>query len=174
MDIACRQYTANRRKVARIRDTEDFGRARAPTGTISMSCDNISSGIEPVFRHFTRRDIDMPSGKVTVDLPDYAVETWGLYGKTADKVTPLEHIKVQAIAQKHVDSAVSKTCNVPKDIPWEDYKDLYMFAWDFGVKGCTVYRSGCKREGLLTDATPLAQDQACFIDPNTGVKTCAD
>ena len=128
----------------------------APTGTISLSLgNNASNGIEPTFAHEYNRNMIVEGKKTkemirvysyefllykklidenaTVnDLPDYFV--------TTDDVTPIEHINVQAAAQKWVDSSISKTINVPTDYPFEDFKSIYMDAYDRGVKGVTTFR----------------------------------
>jgi len=146
----------------------------APTGTISLCADNVSSGIEPVFSYKQRRVVKTTDGQEEHELEDYGVRVFGVRGRRAEDVHPLEHLKVLAVAQEYVDSSVSKTINVPKDIPWEDFKDVYMQAWRTGCKGCTTYRPG-KRGAVLTsvdeEAAPRAE-AACSIDPVTGRQTC--
>ena len=134
----------------------------APTGTISLSlANNASNGIEPSFAHHyfrnviregrkTKERIDvfsfellayrelvnanaMPGGTTAADkLPDYFT--------TADDVTPREHVDIQAAAQKWIDSSISKTANVPTDYKYEDFKDIYLYAHEQGLKGCTTFR----------------------------------
>ncbi len=123
----------------------------APTGTISLLADNVSSGIEPVFSHSYTRQVLMPDGvhreeKVTdyafglfrqqfgehALLPDYFVDAQGLQ--------PGDHIVMQSAAQKYVDSSISKTINVPIDTPFENFAALYLQAYETGCKGCTTYR----------------------------------
>lgn len=134
----------------------------APTGTISLSlANNASNGIEPSFAHHysrnviregrkTKEKVDVYSfellahrelvaakatpdqGKEPVTLPDYFV--------TADDITPRAHVDVQAAAQKWIDSSISKTANVPTDYPYEDFKDIYLYAYQKGLKGCTTFR----------------------------------
>ncbi|MYL24668.1 adenosylcobalamin-dependent ribonucleoside-diphosphate reductase [Halomonas alkaliantarctica] len=128
----------------------------APTGTISLSMgNNASNGIEPSFSHRYFRNI-IQSGKKTKeqvevvsfelaayrhfiaadavesDLPDYFI--------TADAVTPEQHVAVQAAAQQWVDSAISKTVNVPTEFPFEQFQDLYLQAYESRLKGCTTFR----------------------------------
>jgi ribonucleoside-diphosphate reductase alpha chain len=142
----------------------------APTGTISFSADNISSGIEPVFAHSVQRIIrDFDTNKI-VEVEDYAFRTFGTLARTTDQVTIDEHLNVLDIASTYVDSAVSKTCNVPTNIPWEEFKSVYEIAWERGCKGCTTYRIGGKRKAILT-AKPEA-NLACEINPDTGEKSC--
>ena len=129
----------------------------APTGTISLSlANNASNGIEPSFAHHysrnvirtgrkTKEKVDVwsfellayrelvnPEAKGPGDLPDYFVSSGG--------VTPREHVDVQAAAQRWVDSSISKTANVPTDFPYEDFKDIYLYAMEKGLKGCTTFR----------------------------------
>lgn len=146
----------------------------APTGTISLTADNVSSGIEPVFSLEFDRVIQTFDGCVVERVPDYGVRVFGVEGKTADRCTPKEHLDVLLTAQKWVDSACSKTCNIGADVSWDDFKQVYMDAWKGGAKGCTTFRSAGKRAGLLTavvngeaDDTPMA----CTID-SRGNRTC--
>ncbi len=146
----------------------------APTGTISMCADNVSSGIEPVFALRSNRIVNLSDGAHTVESLDYGLATFGVEGKTCDIVTVQEHLDVLVAAAERVDSAVSKTCNVPSDISWSDFKGLYVQAYERGAKGCTTYRVGGKREGILTAANDN-QDvagAACVYDPATGVRSC--
>jgi ribonucleoside-diphosphate reductase alpha chain len=134
----------------------------APTGTISLSlANNASNGIEPSFAHHYSRNV-IREGKKTKEkidvfsyellayrhfvnacampysndpeaqLPDYFI--------AADEVTPKQHVDIQAAAQKWVDSSISKTANVPTDFPYEEFKDIYMYAYEKGLKGCTTFR----------------------------------
>lgn len=125
----------------------------APTGTISMYAGNVSSGIEPIFAPFYDRKITRDSGvKETERVSVYSVheyfkagfsqddEWWVKYMATAQDLTPQAHIVMQAAAQKWIDSSISKTVNVPEDIPFEEFKEVYMQAYNMGCKGCTTYR----------------------------------
>lgn len=140
----------------------------APTGTISLSADNVSSSIEPVFSHSYSRTIQEFDGPRTEQVTDYGYRVFGIKGKTAEEVTPEEHVKVLCSASKFVDSAVSKTCNVGKHHSWEDFKNLYIQAYEGGASGCTTFRSAGKRFGILN----ADEGQACTWDPETGTKTC--
>ncbi|BAV34806.1 NrdJa [Sulfuricaulis limicola] len=134
----------------------------APTGTISLSlANNASNGIEPSFAHKYSRNVlregkkskekvevfshELLAYRILVNpdadpdatdgknrLPDYFI--------TADHIKPREHVDVQAAAQKWVDSSISKTANVPTDFPYEDFKDIYLYAYEKGLKGCTTFR----------------------------------
>ena len=148
----------------------------APTGTIAIGADNISSGIEPVFSHEYTRKVRTPTGFDTYDVKDYAWHFHGIRGRTADQVTPEEHVAVLALAQRSCDSAVSKTCNVGDDVTFEQFKDLYLAGYKAGVKGMTTFRAAGKRFGILK-AKPVAEapaeGAACTIDATTGVRSCA-
>lgn len=140
----------------------------APTGTISLTADNISSGIEPVFAYKFDRVVQEFDGSRVETVTDYGFREFGVEGKTTDEVTVEEHLAVLLTCQKYMDSAVSKTCNVPSDISWEDFKGVYMKAWEGGAKGCTTYRIGGKREGILKSE----ETGACYIDLETGRREC--
>ena len=145
----------------------------APTGTISLAYDNVSSGIEPVFAYSMLRAVNMPDGQREVDVEDYGVAKLGVRGKEAKDVTLDEHLRVLRTAAKRVDSAVSKTCNVPPGTPWEDFKRVYVEAWLGGAKGCTTFNVGGKRFGVLNAQEDGTSEPAqCRIDPETGRKDC--
>lgn len=155
----------------------------APCGTISLTADNVSSGLEPVFSLEIARTVNLPTGTVEVTLKDYAYETWGVHGKVSANVTTQEHIEVLKAAVPYIDSAISKTCNVGDEVSWEEFKDIYMQAWQSGAKGCTTFRPAGKRFGILntTPEEEASQQEvqdtgtegaACFIDPSTGIKSC--
>lgn len=122
----------------------------APTGTISLYAGNVSSGIEPVFAYAYKRKVLQRDGSRTEEeVVDYAVQMWRDlkgdaplpdYFVNAQTLAPMDHVKMQAAAQKWVDSSISKTINCPEDISFEAFKDVYMQAWDSGCKGCTTYR----------------------------------
>ena len=148
----------------------------APTGTISLTADNVSGGIEPVFSYGYDRTIQTENGPIIEEVMDYAYRTWGVKGKKANDCTADEHLAVLALSSQYVDSAVSKTINCSPDMPWEDFKAIYMKAWEQGCKGCTTFNSGGKRFGILNEkaeveAEPVAE--ACYIDFETGQKECS-
>ena len=123
----------------------------APTGTISLFADNVSSGLEPVFSFKYTRHVLMPDGsRREEEVSDYA---YRLYKRTkgedaaltpafvdAQSLSPNDHLVMQAAVQKYIDSSISKTINVPESISFEDFRDVYMQAYDLGCKGCTTYR----------------------------------
>ncbi|HEY5237693.1 MAG TPA: adenosylcobalamin-dependent ribonucleoside-diphosphate reductase [Rhizomicrobium sp.] len=123
----------------------------APTGTISLFAGNVSSGIEPVFAYsYTRKILGADGTRGEVTINDYA---WRLFRErfgeetplpdyfvTAQKLAPSDHLAVQAAAQKHIDSSISKTINVPADIAFDAFEDVYLKAYETGCKGCTTYR----------------------------------
>ena len=122
----------------------------APTGTISLYAGNVSSGIEPVFAYAYKRKVLQKDGSRTEEeVVDYAVQMWRDkfgdaelpdYFVNAQTLAPLDHVKMQAAAQKWVDSSISKTINCPEDISFDAFKDVYMSAYETGCKGCTTYR----------------------------------
>jgi ribonucleoside-diphosphate reductase alpha chain len=134
----------------------------APTGTISLSmANNVSNGIEPSFAHHYSRNV-IREGRKTKEkvdvfsyellayrevvnpkaLPNSEDESSKLPANfvTSDAITPKQHVDIQAAAQKWVDSSISKTANVPTEYPYEDFKDIYMYAYEKGLKGCTTFR----------------------------------
>ncbi|WP_299138205.1 adenosylcobalamin-dependent ribonucleoside-diphosphate reductase [uncultured Tateyamaria sp.] len=134
----------------------------APTGTISLYAGNVSSGIEPVFAYaYTRKVLQKDGSRTEEEVVDYAVQMWRDkfgdaelpdYFVNAQTLAPLDHVKMQAAAQKWVDSSISKTINCPEDISFDDFKDVYMEAWDTGCKGCTTYRPNAVTGSVLTVA----------------------
>ena len=144
----------------------------APTGTISLTADNVSSGIEPPFALYYDRTIEGFDGQSIERVEDYAYSL-GVKGRTANEITADDHVKVLSLAAQYVDSAVSKTCNVGDDVSFDEFKDLYYNAWLNGCKGITTFRAAGSRMGILNEANdnePKAE--ACVIDPDTGQKTC--
>lgn len=151
----------------------------APTGTISLAANNISSGIEPVFTHTYDRTIQTFDGPRVERVTDYAYREHGVIGKTAGECTPEEHLAVLATAQRYVDSACSKTINVNPDMAWDDFKSIYLRAWELGCKGATTFNPGGKRFGILNAVKEEPEEaeeegaKACYIDPKTGVRECS-
>jgi ribonucleoside-diphosphate reductase alpha chain len=145
----------------------------APTGTISLTADNISSGIEPVFSYGFDRTIQTPNGPRIERVDDYGLRVFGIRGRTADQCSVSDHLSVLKVASYWMDSAVSKTCNVGAEVNFEDFKNIYMTAYDMGAKGCTTFRAAGKRMGILNVTAPEeGEGAACYIDPETGKKTC--
>ncbi len=123
----------------------------APTGTISLFADNISSGLEPVFSFSYTRNVLMPDGtRREEEVSDHAWRLWKrLRGENApltdafvdaQTLAPADHVRMQAAVQKYVDSSISKTINCPEDISFDAFRDIYQMAYDSGCKGCTTYR----------------------------------
>jgi ribonucleoside-diphosphate reductase alpha chain len=147
----------------------------APTGTISFTADNISSGVEPVFANQLDRTVQTEQGPIIVPLKDYVYNTYGLRNVVADDLSTDDHLDMQIAVQPFVDSAVSKTINVSEKVKFEEFKDIYMKAWRGKLKGCTTFRLAGKRYGILNKVEPLEEPiegAACFIDPSTGNKEC--
>lgn len=144
----------------------------APTGTISLTADNVSSGIEPPYSLFYDRTIQEFDGHQIQRVEDYAYRQ-GVSGKTANEISAQDHLKVLAMASEYIDSAVSKTCNVGDSVDYEEFKNLYSDAWKMGCKGITTFRASGKRYGILNEVTKEdTKAEACFIDPQTGQKSC--
>ena len=173
------KYLASGSLVAMDADVKDAIRAHgirnalltsiAPTGTISLYAGNVSSGIEPVFAYsYTRKVLQKDGSRTEEEVVDYAVRLWRDkkgdaplpdYFVNAQTLPPLDHVAMQAAAQKWVDSSISKTINCPEDISFEAFKEVYMAAWDQGCKGCTTYRPNDVTGSVLTvsessDKTP--------------------
>ena len=132
----------------------------APTGTISLYAGNVSSGIEPVFAYsYSRKVLQKDGTRTEEEVVDYAVRLWrDLKGDAplpghfvnAQTLPPLDHVRMQAAAQKWVDCSISKTINCPEDISFDDFAQVYMAAWDQGCKGCTTYRPNAVTGSVLT------------------------
>jgi len=158
----------------------------APTGTISLSlANNASNGIEPSFAHHyyrnviregkkTKEKVDvfsyellayrefvnknaMPeSDKAEEQLPDYFI--------TADDILPKQHVDIQSAAQKWIDSSISKTANVPTDFAFDDFKDVYLYAYEKGLKGCTTFRFNPEAfQGVLVKEKDLQNTEYTFV-----------
>ena len=143
----------------------------APTGTISLTADNVSSGIEPPFSLFYDRTIQEFDGHQIQRVEDYAYRH-GVNGRTANEISAEEHLSVLALTSKYIDSAVSKTCNVGDNVTYEEFKELYYNAWKQGCKGITTFRASGKRYGILNEVKDEPKAEACYIDPATGQKEC--
>jgi len=142
----------------------------APTGTISLCADNVSSGIEPVFSYSFDRIVQLSGGAVVETVTDYGYGTFGVGGVTTEHVTPQQHVDVLNVAARLVDSSVSKTCNISADTTWEEFKQVYFDAWEGGSKGCTTFRANGKRMGIFAAKEEGAT--SCEIDPVTGKRNC--
>lgn len=166
----------------------------APTGTISLSlANNASNGIEPSFAHHYARNV-IREGKKTkekVDVYSYELLAYRHYVNpnampfsddadtklpeyfvSADEVTPKQHVDIQAAAQIWVDSSISKTANVPTEFPYEEFKDIYMYAYDKGLKGCTTFRFNPEAfQGVLVKESDLESTMYEFtLDDGSKVK----
>jgi ribonucleoside-diphosphate reductase alpha chain len=159
----------------------------APTGTISLVADNVSSGVEPVFAlAYTRKVLQPDGSRVEEDVSDYALRRFRtIHGDdtplpdhfvTAQDLTPAEHVRMQAAVQRHVDSAISKTVNVPEDISFAAFQEVYLDAYRSGCKGCTTYRPNAITGSVLevkaaetaAPITPTANDLMVRSDKLTG------
>ena len=141
----------------------------APTGTISLLAGNVSSGIEPIFSlAYDRTILEADGAKRVLRMQDHAIALWR--GKksgaslppntvTAADLTPAQHLAMQAAAQAHVDSSISKTINVPADFPFAAFTSVYEEAYAMGLKGCTTFRPNAVTGSILS--TPSSEDNAC-------------
>jgi ribonucleoside-diphosphate reductase alpha chain len=150
----------------------------APTGTISLSlANNASNGIEPSFAHHYSRNVIREGKKSKEKVEVYSYELLAYralingeampysedpkarlpeYFVAADDISPKEHVDIQAASQKWIDSSISKTANVPTDYPYEDFKDIYFYAYKQGLKGCTTFRfNPAAFQGVLVKETDL-------------------
>ena len=152
----------------------------APTGTISLFADNVSSGLEPIFSFEYARNVLEPDGSRTREsVQDYAVRLYrATYGAEAElpasfvdaqTLSPSAHLVMQAAVQKYIDSSVSKTINLPEEISFEAFKDVYLQAYDMGCKGCTTYRPN-PVTGAVLETSDSQRTQA---DQRTGERAPA-
>lgn len=157
----------------------------APTGTISLYAGNVSSGIEPIFAlEYDRKVMQKDGSKVTETVRDWAVDKWRRETNaplpasfvTAQTLAPIDHIKMQAAAQRWVDSSISKTVNCPEDISFDEFKGVYLAAWEMGCKGCTTYRPNAVTGSVLEAKPEPDNGGACELkyDENTGqlIRSC--
>ena len=137
----------------------------APTGTISLFADNVSSGLEPVFSFTYTRHLLMPDGtRREEEVSDYAYRLFReMKGESAalpdafvdaQSLAPADHLAMQAAVQDYVDSSISKTINVPEDFPFPAFADVYLKAYAMGCKGCTTYRPSAARGAVLEVKKP--------------------
>ena len=148
----------------------------APTGTISLYAGNVSSGIEPVFAYaYTRKVLQKDGSRTEEEVVDYAVSLWRDkfgdrdlpdYFVNAQTLAPLDHVRMQAAAQKWVDSSISKTINCPEDISFEAFKDVYMEAFETGCKGCTTYRPNDVTGSVLSvsESEPKSSEKPVLVE----------
>ena len=140
----------------------------APTGTISLVADNVSSGVEPVFAlAYTRKVLQRDGTRREEEVTDYALRLWRAkfgeavalpeYFVTAQDLAPAEHVRMQAAVQRHVDSAISKTVNVPADISFAAFQEVYLDAYRSGCKGCTTYRPNDVTGSVLEVKPPAGE-----------------
>lgn len=156
----------------------------APTGTISLYAGNVSSGIEPIFAYgYTRKVLQADGSKVEEEVVDYAVALYRElypgtelpeYFTTAQELLPEDHLRMQAAAQHWVDSAISKTINVPEDIPFESFRDVYEEAYRLGCKGCTTYRPNDVTGSVLEVTKPAEAPEVTKSKEDTRISHYPD
>jgi ribonucleoside-diphosphate reductase alpha chain len=177
--------TGDKQDMAMLKQLEEEGcrfthhTSIAPTGTISLSlANNASNGIEPSFAHHYARNVIREGKKSKEKVDVYSFELLAYrhlvndkamplateeeaklpdYFISADEVTPKQHVDIQAAAQRWIDSSISKTANVPTDFPYEEFKDIYLYAYEKGLKGCTTFRFNPEAfQGVLVKEADLA------------------
>jgi ribonucleoside-diphosphate reductase alpha chain len=129
-----------------------------------------STGVEPLFAlSYTRKTVGLTGSDEYYQVESKIVRDYRrvkglkddaplpLFFKTAPEIAPIDRIKTQAVLQRYIDNAISSTINLPKEATIDDIEDIYMQAWGHGLKGVTVYRQGCQREGILTTEKPVAK-----------------
>ena len=149
----------------------------APTGTLSTML-GISGGIEPIFANSYTRKTESLHGhdeyyKVYTPIVQEYMDTHGLKDEselpnwfvTSSDISPRDRIAMQAVWQNSIDASISSTINLPETATVEDIKDIYMTAWEMGLKGVTVFRNGCKRTGILT--TDSKENKTCTDENKT-------
>lgn len=169
---ASRLLPALREEIARHGIRNGLLTSIAPTGTISLLAGNVSSGIEPVFNiRYGRKVLQADGTTRSETVTDYAAALWWrMKGEgtelppalvTVEQLTPSAHLAMQAAVQKHVDSSISKTVNIPEDLPFEAFKTVYEEAYDLGLKGCTTFRPNKVTGSVLSTEpdTPEVPDE---------------
>ena len=170
----------------------------APTGTISLSlANNASNGIEPSFAHHYFRNVIREGRKTKERIDVFSFELLAYrelvnpgampgstnpaeklpeYFTTADDITPREHVDIQAASQKWIDSSISKTANVPTDYRYDDFKDIYLYAHEQGLKGCTTFRFNPEAfQGVLVKEEDLKNTTYVFtLEDGTEVEVKGD
>jgi ribonucleoside-diphosphate reductase alpha chain len=170
----------------------------APTGTISLSlANNASNGIEPSFAHHYFRNVIREGKKSKEKIDVFSFELLAYrelvnprampgstspgeklpdYFTAADEVTPRQHVDIQAASQKWIDSSISKTANVPTDFKYEDFKDIYLYAHEKGLKGCTTFRFNPEAfQGVLVKEEDLKNTTYVFtLDDGTEISVKGD
>ncbi|TAD92060.1 MAG: adenosylcobalamin-dependent ribonucleoside-diphosphate reductase [Alphaproteobacteria bacterium] len=154
----------------------------APTGTISLMADNISSGLEPVFAFSYNRTVTQRDGsKKTEEVSDAALRLYRrLNGRDApltdafvdaQTLSPADHVRMQAVVQRYIDSSISKTINCPADLAFEAFKDVYRSAYQAGCKGCTTYRPNAVTGSVLSLSPPPPPGAPVVAAPPTDLTT---
>jgi ribonucleoside-diphosphate reductase alpha chain len=145
--------------------------AIAPTGTISLLANNVSSGLEPVFEYQYRRRIRSPNGCLhEYNISNHALLQWRARRGdlplpdafvNARQLSPYAHLRMQAAVQPHVDNAISKTINVPEDFSYDDFKEVYLQAYTLGLKGCTTFRPNSVTGAVLSEVAEAGGNAQC-------------
>jgi len=150
--------------------------AIAPTGTISLLANNVSSGLEPIFAvSYARKMLTQNGTPAEFVLTDYALDLWRRTAGgatdvpvgfvTAADLSARAHVEMQAALQPFVDNSISKTINVPADYPFNDFKQIYDLAFDMGLKGCTTFRPNPVTGAVLSEeASGVDAPHCCVLE----------
>jgi ribonucleoside-diphosphate reductase alpha chain len=143
----------------------------APTGTISLLANNVSHGIEPIFSAKYQRSVRTVDDKLQCfTIKDFAMHQWEQSKHhssfppswvDSQMLTPMDHLQMQAAVQPYIDNAISKTINIPENYPFEKLQEVYTKAFEFGLKGCTIYRPNAITGSVLSIADEDDQEDRC-------------
>lgn len=164
-----------RHNIARYGIRNSHLAAIAPTGTISLLANNVSSGLEPVYRYRFQRHIRNADGSLdTVEVADYAYQLFReMHGETAPlppafvsaaELSPFDQLAMQGALQPHVDNAISKTIQMAADVSFDAFLDVYQRAYRLGLKGCTAFRPNPVTGAVLVTESPPEGQQCCSLD----------
>jgi ribonucleoside-diphosphate reductase alpha chain len=148
--------------------------AIAPTGTISLLANNVSSGLEPIYEtSILRRVLELDGGYKEYTITDYSYRLWQDLNKNqpipsqfinAQQLPPKAHLAMQAALQPYVDNSISKTINIPEEFPFESFREVYELAYRQGLKGCTTFRPTPNRESILKIAQAENAPHCCNLE----------
>ena len=144
----------------------------APTGTISLLANNVSNGLEPIFSREYQRSVRMFDGTLKkFSVKNYSLKQWEKQSPSlppgwtdAQSLKPQDHLAIQHAMQPYIDNAISKTINIPADFPFEKLNDVYTLAYEYGLKGCTIFRPNAITGSVLEASLPEDDvDNCCRI-----------
>ncbi len=163
--------TALREKILKHGVRNSHHNTIAPTGTISVLANNVSSGLEPIFSEAYERHVLLPSGeRKSFRVNDYALQLWRQRNKTeslppawidSQTLLPEDHLNIQCAVQPYIDNAISKTINLPENFPFEQLHEVYTQAYTLGLKGCTIFRPNPVTGSVLEATNPEEVVEPC-------------